>query len=158
MGEGKIDVYCECVTKKGNDNMNEVVESDGISGEMDSEYSVFGGDNDEEGGKRLKLEGKALHESKDNVSLGQTPSSTYEDNEDDAIKNVSDRPFSQYNDIDDDGVLTPSSTDEDELFVKERKRKTRLNVYDPRVDHATFKFKVIQRFKYASACKGDVRK
>ena len=44
-----------------------------------------------------------------------------------------------------------------ELSVKERKRKTRQDVYDPRVDHATFKFKVIQRFKDVAKCKGVVR-
>ena len=40
--EGKIDVYCECVIKKCNDNMNKVVESDGVSREIEGEYSVYG--------------------------------------------------------------------------------------------------------------------
>ena len=31
-------------------------------------------------------------------------------------------------------------------------------MYDPRVDHATFKFKVMQIFKDAAECKGVVRK
>ena len=34
--EGKIEVYCKCVIKKGDDNINEVVES-GKSAEMDGE-------------------------------------------------------------------------------------------------------------------------
>ena len=75
-----------------------------------------------------------------------------------AVSSYSNRPISQYDDNDDDGVLTPSSTYEDQLFDKERKRKTRLDVYEPRVDHSTFKFNVMQRFKDATECKGDVRK
>ena len=35
----------------------------------------------------------------------------------------SDSPVSKYNDIDDNGVLTPSKTDEEELFVEKRKNK-----------------------------------
>ena len=35
--EGKIEVYCECVVEKGNENINEVVESEGINAEMDGE-------------------------------------------------------------------------------------------------------------------------
>ena len=75
-----------------------------------------------------------------------------------AVSSYSNRPISQYDDNDDDGVLTPSSTYEDYLFDKERKRKTRLDVYEPRVDHSTFKFNVMQRFKDATECKGAVRK
>ena len=35
---------------------------------------------------------------------------------------------SEYNDIDDE-VLTPSRTDEKKLFIKERRKKKRLDVY-----------------------------
>ena len=70
MREDKFDVYCECIIEKGNDNMNEVVESDGVSVEMNGEYSVCGRDYDEEDGERLKLEGEALREREDNVCLG----------------------------------------------------------------------------------------
>ena len=70
----------------------------------------------------------------------QASSSTNEDN---AINRDNHRLVSQYDDIDDDGVLTLSNTDEDHLFDKERKRKTMPDVYDPRVYHVTFKFKVM---------------
>ena len=53
-----------------------------------------------------------------------------------AVNSDNDSPFSPYNDINDAGVLTPSSTDEEDLFVKERKTKEMQGVYDPRVDHA----------------------
>ena len=85
----------------------------------------------------------------------QASSSTYEDN---AISRDNNRLVSHYDDINDDGVLTLSSTNEDRLLDKERKRKTRPDVYDPRVYHVTFKFKVMQRFKDAFECKGVVRK
>ena len=41
----------------------------------------------------------------------------------------SDSPLTDYNDIDDDGVLTPLRIDEEDLFREERKKK-RLEVYD----------------------------
>ena len=98
--ESRIEVYCECIKDKGNDNINE----------------------------------------------------------DNAVSNDNNKPVSQYDDIDDDGVLTPSSIYEDQFFNKERKRKTMTYVYDPRVDHVTFKFKVMLRFKDVAEFKGDVRK
>ena len=68
-------------------------------------------------------------------------------------------PISDYNDIDDDGCLTSSSSDEDKLFCKDRTKKNeRPDVYNLREDHATIKFKVTQRFKDAAECKLAVRK
>ena len=64
--------------------------------------SVVGGGYDEEDGERLQLEGESVHEREDNESLGQAPSSTNEDN---AVNSDSDRPLSQYNNIDGDGVV-----------------------------------------------------
>lgn len=62
----------------------------------------------------------------------------------------SDKPINEYNDIDDDEVLIPSNTNEEDLFVDEKmegivesRKKKRLKMYDPRVDHDTLKFKVI---------------
>ena len=62
------------------------------------------------------------------------------------------RPISECNDID-DGVWTPSSTDKEDLFVDERmkkiveeRKKKRPEVYDPRVDRDTLKFKVMKRY------------
>ena len=103
-----------------------------------------GGGYDEEDGERLQLEGGSVHEREDNESLGQAPLSTDEDN---AVNSDSDGPL----------VNTMTSMVM-EFFVKERKRKTRQDVYDPRVDHATIKLKVVQRFKDAAECKGVVRK
>ena len=50
-----------------------------------------------------------------------------------------------YNDIDEDGCLTPSSTDEEDLFHEGRKKT--MDVYNPRTDHVIPKFKVGQRFQ-----------
>ena len=52
------------------------------------------------------------------------------------ILHDSDSPLSKYNDINDDEVLTPSKTDEEDLFVRERKTKKIPYVYGPRFDHA----------------------
>ena len=155
--ESEINVYCECLKKKGNDNVNEMVESEDVNTQMDVECSADGGGYDKEDEGSLKLEGESLNEMEDNEGIGQEPSSADEDN---VANNNSDsvRPLSQYNDIDDDGALTPSSTDEDELFVKEKKKKTRQDVYDLRVELATFKFKEMQIFKDVAECKGTVRK
>ena len=157
MREGKIEVYCECLKDKGNEKFNEVIESEdeSESTEMEAEYSVVSGCYDEEDGDILQLEAGSLREREDYECSFQASSSIDEDN---AVISDRNRLVSQYDDIDDDGVWTPSSTDEDQLFDKERKRKTRPDVYDPRVDHATFKFKVMQRFKDAAKCKGAVRK
>ena len=107
---------------------------------MDGECNVVGGGYDEEDVESLQLEEESLHEREDNEGRGKAPSSIDEDNT--ANNDIdSDSPLSQYN------YMTPSSTDEDELFVKERKRKTRQDVYDPRVDLATFKFKEMQIIK-----------
>ena len=48
--EGRIEVYCECIKDKSNDNINEVVESEdeSESAEMEAEYSVVGGGYDED--------------------------------------------------------------------------------------------------------------
>ena len=155
--EGKIDVYYERVREKGIDNVNEMVESEDVNAEMDGECSVVGGGYDEEDVESLQLEGESLHEREDNEGRGKALLSIDEEN---AANNDidSDGPLSQYNYIDDDGAMTPSSTDEDELFVEERKRKIRQDVYDPRVDLATFKFKEMQKVKDVAECKGPVRK
>ena len=42
--------------------------------------------------------------------------------EDNTFSNDSNRPVSQYDEIDDDGVLTPSSIDEDQLFDKRERQ------------------------------------
>ena len=66
--EGKIDVYCECLKEKGNDNVNDMVESGDVNAEMDDEYSVVGGVYDVEDEKSLQL-GESLHEREDNEGL-----------------------------------------------------------------------------------------
>ena len=115
--EGRIEVYCECIKDKGNANINEVVESDdeSESKKMEAEYSAVDGGYDEEDEDILLLEARSLHEREDFKLSCQASSSTDEDN---AISNDINRPVSQYDDIDDDGVLTPSSIDEDQLFNK----------------------------------------
>ena len=121
---------------------------------MEDEYSAVGRGYDEEYEDILQLEAGSLHEREDYECSCQESSCTNEDN---AINSDNNMQVSQYDDIDDDVVLTPSSNDEDQLFDKERKRKTRPDVYDPRVDHATFKFKVMQRFKDFAECKSVVK-
>ena len=155
--EGRIEFYCECLKDKGNDNINEVIESEDESEsvEMEAEYSVVGGGYDKKDEDILLLEARSLNEREDYECSCQASSSSDEDN---VVSNDSNRPVSQYNDINDDGVLTPSSIDEDKLFDKERKRKTMLDVYDPRVDYVTFKFKLMQRFNDIAECKGVVKK
>ena len=121
--EGRIEVYVECIKNKGNDNINEVVESDdeSESAKMEVEYSVVGGGYDKEDEDILQLEAESLHEREDYECSCQTSSSTDEDN---AVSNDSNRPVSHYDDIDNDGVLTPLGTDEDYLFnQKERERQ-----------------------------------
>ena len=75
--------------------------------------------------------------------FGAVNNETHKDVNEDS-NNDSDSPVSEYNDIDDDGVFTPSSTEEEDLFVTERKKRIRPDVYDPRGDHATLKFKMLQ--------------
>ena len=62
--EGRIEVYCECIKDKGNDNINEVLESEveSESVEMEAEYSFVGGGYDEEDEDILQLEAGSLHE------------------------------------------------------------------------------------------------
>ena len=83
--------------------------------------------------------------------------STHKDVNEDS-NNDGDSLVSEYIDINDDGVFTPSSINEEDLFVKARKKRIRSYVYDPRVDHATLKFKVMQRYKDDAECKLVVRK
>ena len=53
--ESEIDVYCECLKEKGNDNVNEMIESEDINAEMNVECRVVGGGYDDEYEKSLQL-------------------------------------------------------------------------------------------------------
>ena len=61
-----------------------------------------------------------------------------------------------YNDIDEAGFLTPSSTNEEDLFDEGRKNK--MDVYNPRTNHTILKFKVGHQFHDVSERKWVVRK
>ena len=78
--ESEIDVYCECLKEKGNDNVNEMVKSEDVNAEMDVECSAVGEGYDEEDEESLKPEGESLNEREDNEGLGQAPSNTDEGN------------------------------------------------------------------------------
>ena len=56
--EGRIEVYCECSKDKGNNNINEVVESEdeSESAKMEVEYNVASRGYDEEDEDILQLE------------------------------------------------------------------------------------------------------
>ena len=116
------EVYCECLKDKVNDNINEVVasEDESESAKMEAEYSVVGGGYDKEDEDILQLEAGSLHERGIMRERIMNVASTDEDN---AVRSDSNRPISQYEDINDDGVLIPSSTNEDRLFDKDTKKK-----------------------------------
>ena len=59
--ESEIVVYCERLKDKGNDNVNEMVESEDVNAEMDVECSAAGGGYDEEDEESLKPEGESLN-------------------------------------------------------------------------------------------------
>ena len=69
--ESEIDVYYECLKEKGNDNVNEMVESEDVNVEMDVECSAASGGYDKEDKESLQLEGESLNEREDNECLGQ---------------------------------------------------------------------------------------
>ena len=105
----------------------------------------------------VDFEGLHDDEESDGEYMPQNETSCDSDDSDD--EGESDRPISEYNDINDDGVLTPSRTYEEDLFVDERmkkfveeRKKKRPEMYDPRVDHDTLKFKVMQRYKDVVDC------
>ena len=122
VSKDRNEIYCECLKDKVNDNINEVVasEDESESAKMEAEYSVVGRGYDKEDEDILQLEAGSLHEKGIMRGRIMNVASTDEDN---AVRSDSNRTISQYEDIDDDGVLIPSSTNEDRLFDKEIKKK-----------------------------------
>ena len=112
------------------------------------------------GGVYPLIDFKGLHDDEESDGEYMSQNETLCNSNDFDDEGESDRTISEYNDIDDDVVLTSSSVDEEDLFVDERMkkiveeiRKKRSTVYDPRIDHATLKLKVMQRYKDGAECK-----
>ena len=116
MRDGSIDVYCECIEEDVGDNIMGVETSHGESSLNEEENCVIGGVD-----PLIDFEGLHYDEEFDREYMPQNE--TLCDSNDSDDEGESDRPISEYNDIDDDGVLTPSRTYEEDLFVDERMKK-----------------------------------